>query len=173
VPHDIPGLINEMGGNTSFLRKLDEFFDKGHYWHGNEPGHQISYLFTLAGRPDKTQKWTQTILKDEYGTGPGGLSGNEDAGQMSAWLVFSMIGFYPVCPASNEYVITTPLFNEVRIVVPGKKPFVINSLERSGNINYIQAISRNGARYNNWIINHDDIVKGARFTFYLAPKLPM
>jgi len=173
VPHDIPGLINEMGGNTIFLRKLDEFFEKGHYWHGNEPGHQVPYMFAMAGRPDKTQKWTQTILKEEYGTGPGGLSGNEDAGQMSAWLVFSMIGFYPVCPASNEYVITTPLFNEVRIVVPGKKPFVINSLERSGNINYIQAISRNGARYNNLTINHEDITNGTRFTFYLGSGLPL
>lgn len=173
VPHDVAGLINEMGGNTIFLRKLDEFFDKGHYWHGNEPGHQIPYMFAMAGRPDKTQKWTQSIAKDEYGTGPGGLSGNEDAGQMSAWLVFSMIGFYPVCPASNEYIITTPAFNEVRIVVPGRKPFVINSLERAGGINYIQAISRNGARYNKWSINHEDIINGSRFTFYLGSGIPV
>ncbi|MGB4292409.1 MAG: glycoside hydrolase domain-containing protein, partial [Bacteroidales bacterium] len=116
--------------------------------------------------------WTQTILKEEYGTGPGGLSGNEDAGQMSAWLVFAMMGFYPVNPASNEYVITTPAFDEVRIVVPGRNTFLITCLDRpSGNV-YIAAMNRNGARYYNWFITHDDIVKGSRFTFYLTQKFP-
>jgi len=170
VPHDVPGLIQAMGGQTQFLLKLNKFFDEGHYWHGNEPGHQIPFIYAMAGRPDKTQKWVQTILKEEYGTGPGGLSGNEDAGQMSAWLVFAMMGFYPVCPASNEYVITTPAFDEVRIVVPGKNTFLITSLDRPSGTAYISAITRNGARYYNQILTHDDIVKGSRFTFYLSQK---
>ncbi|MGQ9619850.1 MAG: GH92 family glycosyl hydrolase [Bacteroidales bacterium] len=171
VPHDVEGLIRAMGGKTAFIEKLDKFFEDGHYWHGNEPGHQVSFMFAMAGRPDKTQKWVQKIIADEYGTDPGGLSGNEDAGQMSAWLVFAMMGFYPVCPASEEYVITTPAFDEVRIVVPGKKPFIINSLERKSGINYISTITRNGARYYDWIITHNDIVNGNRFTFYLTPKV--
>ena len=168
VPHDVPGLIKAMGGQTQFLLKLDKFFDEGHYWHGNEPGHQIPFMYAMAGRPDKTQKWTQTILKEEYGTGPGGLSGNEDEGQMSAWLVFAMMGFYPVCPASNEYVITTPAFDEVRIVVPGRNTFLISCLDRPSGTAYIAATTRNGARYYDWYITHDDIVKGNRFTFYLT-----
>jgi len=168
VPHDVPGLIKAMGGQTQFLLKLDKFFDEGHYWHGNEPGHQVPFMFAMAGRPDKTQRWTQTILKEEYGTGPGGLSGNEDAGQMSAWLVFAMMGFYPVCPASNEYVITTPAFDEVRIVVPGRNTFLISCLDRPSGTAYIAATTRNGARYYDWYITHDDIVKGNRFTFYLT-----
>ncbi len=173
VPHDVQGLIKAMGGQTTFLLKLEKFFEEGHYWHGNEPGHQIPFMFTLAERPDLTQKWVQKILKEEYDTGPGGLSGNEDAGQMSAWLVFAMMGFYPVCPVSNEYVITTPAFDEVRIVVPGKNTFIINCLDRPGGTAYIAAITRNGARYYNWFITNDDIVKGSRFTFYLFPNVPL
>jgi len=172
VPHDVPGLIKLMGGNTAFLQKLDKFFEEGHYWHGNEPGHQVPFMFAMAGQPWKTQKWVQQILREEYGTGPGGLSGNEDAGQMSAWLVFAMMGFYPVCPASNQYIITTPSFDEVRIVVPGNNTFLISCLDRPDGIAYISAITRNGARYNEWYINHKDIVKGTRFTFYLSPKVP-
>ncbi|MBP8959096.1 MAG: GH92 family glycosyl hydrolase [Bacteroidales bacterium] len=173
VPHDVPELIKMMGGSNAFIAKLDKFFEEGHYWHGNEPDHQSPFMFAMAGRPDMTQKWVQKILTEEYGTGPGGLSGNEDAGQMSAWLVFAMMGFYPVCPASNQYVITTPAFDEIRIVVPGKNTFVINSLNRKAGTNYIEAISRNGARYGEWFITHEDITKGNRFTFYLVPNIPL
>jgi putative alpha-1,2-mannosidase len=77
-----------MGGEKAFIDKLEGFFRGGHYWHGNEPGHQIPYLFALAGEPYRTQELVRNIIEEEYGTGPGGLSGNEDAGQMSAWLVF-------------------------------------------------------------------------------------
>ncbi len=173
VPHNVPELIKLMGGSNAFIAKLDKFFEEGHYWHGNEPDHQAPFMFAIAGRPDRTQKWVQKILAEEYGTGPGGLSGNEDAGQMSAWLVFAMMGFYPVCPTSNQYVITTPAFDEIRIVVPGKNTFVINSLGRKTGINYIETISRNGARYGDWFITHEDITKGNRFTFYLVPNIPL
>jgi predicted alpha-1,2-mannosidase len=173
VPHDIPGLMKAMGGGAQFLAKLNEFFDKGHYWHGNETDHQAAYIFAMAGQPEKTQQWTKEIIDTEYGTGPGGLSGNEDAGQMSAWLVFSMMGFYPVAPASNQYIITTPVFDEVKIMFPGGKFFAINSLNRTPGTNYIRVMTKDGGRYPDWFIKHEDIVKGSRFTFQLDPKPPV
>jgi predicted alpha-1,2-mannosidase len=172
VPHDIPGLVKAMGGTDLFLARLNEFFDKGHYWHGNEPDHQAAYMFAMAGQPEKTQTWVNKIINEEYSVGPGGLSGNEDAGQMSAWLVFSMMGFYPVCPASNQYVITTPVFDEVKIYMPDGKIFLISSLNRETGNKYIRVITRDGGRFNNWFITHEEIVKGSRFTFQLDSKPP-
>ncbi len=170
VPHDIPGLIQAIGGNESFVAKLNEFFDKGHYWHGNETDHQAAYIFAMAGKPEKTQEWVSRIIAEEYGTGPGGLSGNEDAGQMSAWLVFSMMGFYPVCPASNQYIITTPSFDEVKIILPGNKIFLISSVKKDPSSKYIRVITKDGGRFNNWFITHEEIVKGSRFTFQLDSR---
>jgi predicted alpha-1,2-mannosidase len=172
VPQDIPGLIQVMGGEKAFTDKLEGFFREGRYWHGNEPGHQIPYLFTLAGEPYQTQEVVRNIIQEEYGTGPGGLSGNEDAGQMSAWLVFSMMGFYPVCPASGQYVITTPAFDEVKIFLPGGKYFLISSISSKPGSRYIKVITRNGGVYPHRVINHDDIVKGSRFTFQLVDRPP-
>jgi putative alpha-1,2-mannosidase len=122
--------------------------------------------------PDKTQEKVNKIINEEYGTGPGGLSGNEDAGQMSAWLVFSMIGFYPVCPASNQYVITTPSFDEVKIFLPDGKIFLISSINREKTNKYIRVITLNGGRFNDWIITQEEIVKGSRFTFQLDSRPP-
>lgn len=170
VPHDIPGLIRMLGGQAAFAKKLDAFFSGGHYWHGNEPGHQIPYLYAMAGEPSKTQELVRKIITEEYGTGPGGLSGNEDAGQMSAWLIFSMMGFYPVCPASNQYIITTPYFDEVRIMLPGGKFFLISSVSAKPGSRYIRAITKDGGIYPDWYITHEDIVKGSRFTFQLTDK---
>lgn len=167
VPHNIPGLIQSFGSQDLFLERLNEFFDKGHYWHGNETDQQAPYIFAMAGKPEKTQEWTSKIIAEEYGTGPGGLSGNEDAGQMSAWLVFSMMGFYPVCPASSQYIITKPSFDEIRINLPGGKFFLISKVNQSGSGKNIKAISMNGGKYNDWFINHSDIVKGSRFTFLM------
>lgn len=169
VPQDIPGLVQAMGGRERFFERLNEFFDKGYYWHGNETDHQAVYLFAMAGKPEKTQEWVNRIISDEYGIGPGGLSGNEDAGQMSAWLVFSMMGFYPVCPASNQYVITTPSFDEVKIMLPGGKFFLISSVKKSASDKYIRVITKDGGRHNNWFITHDEITKGSRFTLQLSP----
>jgi predicted alpha-1,2-mannosidase len=174
VPQDIPGLVQAMGGRDRFFERLNEFFDKGYYWHGNETDHQAVYLFAMAGKPEKTQEWVNRIISDEYGIGPGGLSGNEDAGQMSAWLVFSMMGFYPVCPASNQYVITTPSFDEVKIMLPGGKFFLISSVKKSVSDKYIRVITKDGGRHNNWFITHDEITKGSRFTLQLSPiPVPM
>jgi len=168
VPHDIPGLIQMMGGQAAFVRKLDTFFSGGHYWHGNEPGHQIPYLYAMTGEQAKTQELVKKIISEEYGTGPGGLSGNEDAGQMSAWLVFSMMGFYPVCPASNQYVVTTPFFDEIRIMFPRNRQFIISSVSQKPGNKYIRAVTKDGGVYSNWYITHEDIMKGSRFTFQLT-----
>jgi predicted alpha-1,2-mannosidase len=173
VPQDIPGLVQAMGGKDVFLARLYEFFDKGYYWHGNETDHQAAYLFAMAGKPEKTQEWVKKIVTEEYGTGPGGLSGNEDAGQMSAWLVFAMMGFYPVCPVSNQYIITTPAFDEVKILLPGGKIFLVSSLNRENNNKYIRVITKDGGRFNNWFITHEEIVNGSRFTFQLDSKPPI
>ncbi len=173
VPQDIPGLVSTMGGTDIFLSRLNEFFDKGYYWHGNETDHQAAYIFAMAGQPEKTQEWVTRIVDEEYGTGPGGLSGNEDAGQMSAWLAFSMMGFYPVCPASNNYIITTPAFDEVKIFLPSGKFFLISSVSSEKNSNFIRVITKDGGRFNNWFITHEEIVKGSRFTFQLDPRPPV
>jgi predicted alpha-1,2-mannosidase len=170
VPQDIPALTSAMGGQDKFMSRLNEFFDKGHYWHGNETDHQAAYIFTMAGKPEKTQEWVSKIIREEYGTGPGGLSGNEDAGQMSAWLVFSMMGFYPVCPASNQYVLGKPAFDEVKIVLPGGKFFVISCVKKDKSDNYIKVITKNGGRFSNWYITHDEIMQGSRFTLQLYTR---
>ena len=132
VPQDVYGLMSKMGGKARFVQRLDTLFDQGYYWHGNEPGHQIAYLYPYAGEAWKTQQRIKTIIDEEYGTGPGGLSGNEDAGQMSAWLVLSMMGFYPVCPGTPYYIIGDPAFDHVTINLPNGKQFNIEGLRAFG-----------------------------------------
>jgi putative alpha-1,2-mannosidase len=92
---------------------------------------------------------------------------------MSAWLVFGMMGFYPVCPASNQYVISTPLFDEVKIYLPGNRYFLISSIGRTTGTNYIRVITKDGGKHPDWIINHSDIIKGSKFTFQLDSKPPL
>jgi predicted alpha-1,2-mannosidase len=168
VPHDVSGLIALMGGRKEFLERLNKFFDGGYYWHGNETDHQASFMFAMAGDPAKTEEWTSRIISDEYGTGPGGLSGNEDAGQMSAWLVFSMMGFYPVCPGTDQYIITAPSFDQVKILLSNGKQFTIKSTNRSRDNYYIQSISRNGENFSGRNLKQKDITDGNSFVFKLT-----
>ncbi len=167
VPHDVPGLIKLMGGKKAFLKKLDMFFDEGYYWHGNETDQQAPFMFAMAGNPAKTHYWTNKINSEEYGTGPGGLTGNEDAGQMSAWYVCSMLGFYPVCPASGQYVITTPGFDEIIIKLPGERDFAIKTIRQNDNDIYIKSGSINGKKFKRNYITHQDIMKGGLLEFIL------
>ena len=125
VPQNIPGLISLMGGRERFTARLDSMFSEGRYWHGNEPCHQAAWLFSLAGHPEKTREKVGHILATEYNDTPGGLSGNDDAGQMSAWQVFAHLGFYPVCPATPQYVLGGAQFRQVTLNQPGRAPFVI------------------------------------------------
>ena len=115
VPQDVNGLAQLMGGKKSLENALDSLFAKNEYWHGNEPGHQIPFMYNFTDAPWKTQKTVRGILNEEYSDGPGGLGGNDDAGQMSAWYVFAALGFYPVDPVSNEYQLCSPLFDSVTI----------------------------------------------------------
>ncbi|MEI6138959.1 MAG: GH92 family glycosyl hydrolase [Mariniphaga sp.] len=166
VPQDVPGLIILLGGKTAFVKRLDEFFEGGHYWHGNETDQQAIYLYTLAGEPAKANRMIRKIVSEEYGTGPGGLSGNEDAGQMSAWLVCSMMGFYPVCPGKPEYVLGIPSFDEI-VIQPenNRKSFVIRSVKESVKIPESQSITLNGKPIVDFVLKHDQVVKGGELIF--------
>ncbi|MBR6251362.1 MAG: GH92 family glycosyl hydrolase [Bacteroidales bacterium] len=126
VPHDVDGLMAFTGGKEAFVTRLDSMFAQHLYWHGNEPCHQMAYLFTLAGKPELARKWISYIIDTEYNNTAGGLSGNDDAGQMSAWFIFSTMGFYPVCPGTTQYVLGAPMFRRITINPAGGMPFIIN-----------------------------------------------
>ena len=124
VPHNIEGLKKVMGEKT-FEQRLDTMFTEGRYWHGNEPCHQIAYLYNYTRSPWKTSQWVSNIMQTEYNNTPGGLSGNDDAGQMSVWYLFAALGFYPVCPATPYYETTTPLFDRVTLNLEDGHTFTI------------------------------------------------
>ena len=125
VPHNVEGLVEMLGGKKKFEAKLDSMFTEGRYWHGNEPCHQIAYLYDFIGKPEKTKKWVNYILDTEYNDSPGGLSGNDDSGQMSSWFIFSSMGFYPVCPASLRYMLSAPRFQRITLNLQSGRRFVI------------------------------------------------
>jgi len=160
VPHDPYGLIELMGGNDVFAAKLDTLFEGGRYWHGNEPCHQISYMYNYCGQPHKSQARIRQIMRDEYGLSADGLAGNDDAGQMSAWYIFSAMGFYPVCPGKPVYALGSPCFDEVRIHNTNGKDFVIRTANASKENIYIQSMKLNGQPYAAYELNHEVIVKG-------------
>ena len=170
VPHDIYGLMDAMGGKEKFTLKLDTLFDTDQYWHGNEPGHQTAYMYAYAGSPWKTQQRIKQIIDEEYGIGPGGLSGNEDAGQMSAWLVFSMTGFYPVCPGTPYYIIGAPSFDEVTINLENGKQFQV-ILSNVSDVNfYIQSATLNGESFDRAWLSHTEIITGGELVFEMGPE---
>ena len=168
MPHDPKGLMASMGGKEVFISKLDSLFSEKLYWHGNEPSHQIAYLYNWVGQPWKTQYQISEILKREYKNKPGGLSGNDDAGQMSAWYVFSAIGFYPVCPGTKQYVLGTPKYTETTIKVSKKLKFVLKARNVSDKNIYIQSVLLNGKPYNKTFIEHNDIVAGGLIEFEMG-----
>ncbi len=152
VPHDTDGLISVMGGRERFVARLDSMFSEGRYWHGNEPCHQVAWLYSMAGQPQRTHKQVTHILQTEYNDSPGGLSGNDDAGQMSAWQVFAHLGFYPLCPGTPDYVLGGAQFRQVTLNLPGSKPFVIR---RSP-----QGYRLNGQPLTGYTITHADLLSG-------------
>ncbi len=167
VPHDIPGLIEMLGGENQFESKLNTLFDEHGYWHGNEPGQQIPYLFNFTGNWGKTQSIVKNILLSEYGTGSGSLSGNDDAGQMSAWYVFGAMGFYPVCPGNNEYQLSSPIFHKIILNLdkkyyPGGK-FTI-SAESGKNYSVYTKVMYNGKTIKP-VIFHEYLQKGGELQF--------
>ncbi len=137
VPQNVDGLIGVLGGPKIFEEKLDSMFSEGRYWHGNEPCHQIAYLYDFVGKREKTIERVAHILDTEYNDTPGGLSGNDDAGQMSAWYVFSSMGFYPVCPATSRYMLAAPRFQKVTLNLQDGKQYTITPTSLPKDRNYI------------------------------------
>nr|WP_321523118.1 GH92 family glycosyl hydrolase [uncultured Macellibacteroides sp.] len=170
VPHDQKGLINLMGGEANYLARLDSMFTEGYYWHGNEPGHQIPFLFNYAGAPWMTQKYTRKIMREEYATGPGGLCGNEDAGQMSAWYLFASAGFYPVCPGVPEYVIGSPIFDKITFHLENGRNFTVIARNNSDENCFIQSATLDGVPYNRSYIYHNDIINGRTLVLEMGSR---
>lgn len=164
APHDPEGLIEATGGREAFIAKLDKLFNDSIYWHGNEPCHQIAYMYALAGAPDKTRQWVSHIMQTEYGLAADGLAGNDDAGQMSAWYVFSAMGFYPVCPGRDEYVLAAPLFNHYTINLPNGKTFQV---KRTKATDATPCILLNGTELTTPTLRHSDIINGGMLEFRL------
>ncbi len=186
VPQDVQGLINLEGGRKRFIAKLDSVFTTptslkqtakeeidgviGQYWHGNEPAQQISYLFDYAGEPWKTQYWVHRIMKTQYGDKPNSLSGNDDCGQMSAWYLFNVLGFYPVCPVNDQYVIGSPSAKEATINLSNGKKIEIQAIHFSDKNIYIQSMTLNGKKWNKTYIPYDAIKNGGKIVYMMGPK---
>ena len=186
VQQDIKGLIALTGGKDRFTEKLDSMFTYipagnadlplfstgmiGQYAHGNEPSHHVIYLYNKVRQPWKTQKYAAQVMHDLYFNAPAGLCGNEDCGQMSAWYVFSAMGFYPVNPVSGEYEIGTPLFPEIQMHLDNGKTFTVLAPGVSRENIYIQSVKVNGQPYDKSYITHRQIMDGATVEFEMGPE---
>ncbi|GMK53915.1 hypothetical protein CspeluHIS016_0105010 [Cutaneotrichosporon spelunceum] len=168
VMHDTPGLIALMGGRERFVSFLDRHFDEGHNLHTNEPSHHIPYLYALSGAGHKTQERVRTLAEGEYDDTATGLSGNEDCGQMSAWYLFSALGFYPVDPASATYVVGAPFFDRIQLRLPGGGEEAITVVApRAREWRYVKSLTVNGKRHRA-VLAHKDISSGASIVFEMA-----
>ena len=177
VPQDIPGLI-ELMGKDYFITHLNNLFENTpqdmrwnkYYNHSNEPVHHIAYLYDYAHMPWLSQKWVRYILNHAYGTGVSGLCGNDDVGQMSAWYIFSALGFYPVSPVDGIYMIGSPLFNKAIIHIPNSdKTFTIIANNQSPTNLYIQSALLNGHSLNRCYLTHKEITQGGILMFEMGP----
>ena len=183
VQHDIKGLITLVGGKQRFAEKLDSMFTLhaekdglpifstgmiGQYAHGNEPSHHVAYLYNFVDQPHKTQKYVSEIVRNLYRNAPDGLCGNEDCGQMSAWYVFSAMGFYPVNPVSCEYEIGTPLFSELCLHLSGDKTFKVLAKGVSREKCYVKSVKLNGQPLQKSFITHEEIMKGGVLEFEMT-----
>lgn len=186
APQDVSGLMRLMGGKDKFVAKLDALFNAdslttgreqaditgliGQYAHGNEPSHHMAYLYTFAGQPWKTQQTVRRIMDTLYWDKPDGLCGNEDCGQMSAWFIFSALGFYPVTPAQDIYIMGTPLFPEATIDTGNGKSFTVIANNVSDVNFYIQSAALNGKPWPYPWLKHKDIVSGGTLLLEMGPE---
>ena len=185
VPHNIQALMELTGGTKAFEQKLDTFFTStykseqmnhnasgfvGQYAHSNEPSHHVAYLYNFAGQPWKTQKYVSHILNTLYNNTSSGYAGNDDCGQMSAWYVFSAMGFYPVNPADGRYIIGSPLLDECTLKLAGNKEFRIRTIRKSPEDIYIQSVTLNGKKHKDFFITHQDIMNGGTMVFKMGKK---
>lgn len=187
VPHQIDTMIEIMGGKNYFSNKLDSLFEIqieekyiekteditrdgiiGNYVHGNEPGHHIPYLYNWTNDYWKTQERVRMIMRNMYGNKENGLCGNDDAGQMSAWYVFSSLGFYPVCPGSDEYAIGSPLVKTAKINLENGNIFKIKTVNQSEENVYVEKIELNGKKLEDNTLFHKEISRGGTLTFYMS-----
>ncbi|MDP4209244.1 MAG: GH92 family glycosyl hydrolase [Bacteroidota bacterium] len=192
VFHDIQGLINLMGGEKSFVSMLDSVFvvppvfddsyygtviheiremqivNMGNYAHGNQPIQHMLYLYNYAGASWKAQYWLREVMDKLYFATPDGYCGDEDNGQTSAWYVFSALGFYPVCPASDEYVIGAPLFKKATLSLENGKKVTIEAPANSDDNKYVQSVSYNGKKYSKMWLSHQALMKGADIKFEMS-----
>jgi len=168
--HDQAGLIELLGGREAYGAKLDAHFSGGHNVHSNEPSHHYAYLYDFAGQPWKTQAKVREIAAAEYGYDAGGLDGDDDCGQMSAWLLFSAMGFYPVNPASGEYMIGSPLFSGMSIRLQNGKTFRVHAEGNSARNLYVQSATLDGKPLKDPLITWEQIQSGATLTFKMGPK---
>lgn len=184
TPQDVNGHIELMGGGGNFVKQLDALFSAesattgreqvditgliGQYAHGNEPSHHMAYLYSYVGKPWKTQELVRRIMRNLYADAPDGLSGNEDCGQMSSWYVLSAMGFYPVTPGSDIYVLGSPLFDEASINLENGKQFTIKAVNNaSGNV-YIGSAKLNGHKLDRSFIQHEEIMAGGLLEFEMS-----
>ncbi|MBQ6987684.1 MAG: GH92 family glycosyl hydrolase [Alistipes sp.] len=194
VFHDPQGLIDLMGGEKVFVEMLDSVFtvpphfddsyygfpiheiremtvmNMGNYAHGNQPVQHMIYLYNYAGEPWKTQYWARQVMDRFYTPTPDGYCGDEDNGQTSAWYIFSALGFYPVCPASDEYVMGAPLFKKATIHLENGKTFEINAPENSADNIYIDNLKLNKKNYTRNYITHSDIMRGGKMDVTMSAK---
>jgi predicted alpha-1,2-mannosidase len=189
VPHDPALLAEKMGGKEKFARRLDALFTMhlpdtffagteditregiiGGYVHGNEPAHHVAYLYNWAEQPWKTQSIVRMILKMQYKNAPDGLGGNDDCGQMSAWYIFSSLGFYPVAPGSDEYALGSPAVDSAVLRLKNGKIFTMEAINQSEQNVYVQKVLLNGKMISGHTIRHSDITNGGKLAFYMGNK---
>lgn len=189
VPHNPAGMIDLMGGKKKFTSHLDSLFTMnlpdeffadteditregiiGNYVHGNEPAHHVAYLYNWTDQPWKTQERVRMILRHQYNNGPAGLGGNDDAGQMSAWYIFSALGFYPVAPGSDQYWLGSPLVKNALIQLESGRQFKVEVLNQSEKNVYVKNVLLNGKALNTRYVTHSDIVMGGTLTFQMGSK---
>lgn len=189
VPHDVNGLIEMMGGDSRFINKLDSLFSMhlpdeffahtedvtregllGTYVHGNEPSHHIPYLYMWSSKPWKTQYWIREIMNRMYRNNIDGLCGNDDCGQMSAWYVLSAMGFYPVCPGTDQYVIGAPYLPYMKLTLENGKELVIKADKVSDKNRYVKSVKLNGKPYHKAFIRQQDIMNGGELTFEMSSQ---
>jgi len=193
VFHDPQGLMELMGGRKEFVRMLDSVFlipgmeglntrsmihemremqvmDMGQYAHGNQPIQHMVYLYNYGGEPWKAQYRAREIMEKLYAATPDGYCGDEDNGQTSAWYVFSALGFYPVCPGSNEYILGSPLFRSVELQLENGKKVKIQSVNNSNEHRFIKEMKLNGKRYTKNYLTHDDLIKGAAIHYQMSAE---
>jgi len=186
-PQDVQGVIDLLGGKQQLIARLDAMFDAkvdprqyadvedisgmiGQYIHGNEPSHHLAYLYDYAGAPVRTQERLRQIVESQYRPAPDGLVGNDDLGQMSAWLVLTSLGFYPVAPGSNEYVIGRPFVDEATMHLPNGKTFRVVAEHLSSSNAFIKSVTLNGKPLLRLFLRHEELMQGGELRFLMSTK---